>query len=74
MSKRLHLSTRYFCRILMKFGFSGQIFEKKSQISSFTKIRPMGAELFHADRRADMTKLIAAFRNFASASKNVCMF
>jgi hypothetical protein len=25
------------------------------------KIRPVGAELFHADRRIDMTKLIAAF-------------
>ena len=35
------------------------------------KIRPMGAELFHADGRTDgqtdMTKLIVAFRNFAEA-------
>jgi len=35
------------------------------------KIRPVGAELFHADgrtdRRSDMTKLIVAFRNFANA-------
>ena len=32
------------------------------------KIRPIGAELFHAeDRRTDMTKLIAAFHNFANA-------
>jgi len=30
---------------------SGQIFEKYS--SSFTKIRPVGAKLFHADGRAD---------------------
>ena len=41
------------------------------------KIRPVGAELFHADRRTDgqtdMTKLIVAFRNFANASKNVCL-
>ena len=30
---------------------------------------PMGAELFHADRReTDTTKLIVAFRNFAKAS------
>jgi hypothetical protein len=35
------------------------------------KIRPVGAELFHADRRTDMTKLIVAFRNFANAPKNV---
>ena len=28
------------------------------------KILPMTAELFHADRRTDVTKLIVAFRNF----------
>ena len=37
------------------------------------KIRPLGAELFHADghrdRRTDMAKLIATFRNFANAPK-----
>ena len=43
------------------------------------KIRPVGAELFHADRRTegvdgqtDMTKLVA-FHNFANAPKN-CRF
>jgi hypothetical protein len=35
------------------------------------KIRPVGAELFHADGRTDMTKLIVAFRNFANSPKNV---
>ena len=49
----------------MKFEFTRQIFEK-SQISSFIKIRPVGAELFHADRQTDM-KLIVAFRNIANA-------
>ena len=44
-------------------------FSKKSQISGFIKIRPVGAELFHADRQTDMTKLIVAFRNFANAPK-----
>jgi hypothetical protein len=34
------------------------------------KIRPVGAELAHADRRTDMTKLTVAFRNFASAPNN----
>jgi hypothetical protein len=34
------------------------------------KIRPVGAELFHVDRRTDKTKLIVAFRNFTKASKN----
>jgi hypothetical protein len=33
------------------------------------KIRPVGAELFHADRRTDMTKLMVVFRNFAKAPK-----
>ena len=31
------------------------------------KIRPVGAELIHADRRTDMIKLIVVFRNFAKA-------
>jgi hypothetical protein len=40
------------------------------------KIRPMGAELFHADRqRIDMTKLIVvAFRNFANTPTIVSRF
>jgi len=33
------------------------------------KIRPVGAELFHADRRTDMIQLIVAFRYFSNASK-----
>jgi hypothetical protein len=33
------------------------------------KIRPVGAELFHADERTDTTKLIVAFRNFVKAPK-----
>jgi len=31
------------------------------------KIRTMGDELFHADRQTDVTKLVVAFRNFATA-------
>jgi len=31
------------------------------------KIRPMGAEMFHADGRTYMTKLIVDFRNFENA-------
>jgi hypothetical protein len=34
------------------------------------KIHPVGAELFHRDRRTDKTKLVGAFRNFANAPKN----
>jgi hypothetical protein len=63
-------STRYSCQILMKLEFSRQIFEKNFQIWNFMKIRPVGAELFHADGQTDMTKLIVAFRYFANAPKN----
>jgi hypothetical protein len=42
--------------------------KKKTQISSFINIRPVGALLFHADGQTDM-KLIVAFRNFANAPK-----
>jgi len=33
------------------------------------KIRPVTAELFHADGRTDMTKPTVARRNFANVSK-----
>jgi hypothetical protein len=36
-------------------------------MSIFMKIRPVGVELFCADRRTDMTKLTVAFRNLANA-------
>jgi hypothetical protein len=45
-------SIRYSCRILIKLEFSGHIF-KKAQIKFFTKIRQVGAELFHADGQTD---------------------
>ena len=39
------------------------------------KIRPVGTELFHTDRRidgcTDITKLEVAFRNFANAPKKI---
>jgi hypothetical protein len=37
------------------------------------KIRPEGAELFHADGRTDMTKLTVAVQNIANALKK-CLF
>jgi len=33
------------------------------------KIRPVGAELFHADGQTDMAELTVAFHSFASAPK-----
>jgi hypothetical protein len=53
----------------MKFGFSRQIFEN-TQISNLIKIHPLGAELFRADRRTDMTNLIADFGKCAKARTN----
>jgi hypothetical protein len=47
-------------------------FSTNTQISNFMKIRPMGGESFHSDRRTDMTKLRVAFRNFANAPKSKC--
>jgi hypothetical protein len=44
---------------------------------NFMIIRPVGAELFHADGRTYMTymtKLVVAFRNFANAPKNLPPF
>jgi hypothetical protein len=34
------------------------------------KIRPVGAEMFHAGGRTDMMKLIVVTRNLANAPKN----
>jgi len=34
------------------------------------KILPVGAELFHADGRTDLTKLIVTFRSSSKTSKN----
>ena len=35
------------------------------------KIRPVGAESFHADGQTEMTKLIVTFRNFVSMPKKL---
>jgi len=64
----LHESTCYSCLILMKLYLLDGV-SKNTQIIDFTKIRPVGADLSHADKRTDMTKLIVAFRNCANAPK-----
>ena len=53
----------------MEVEFSDR-FSKNTQISNFTKIHPVGAELFHADGQTDITTLMVAFRNFVNAPKN----
>jgi hypothetical protein len=73
MSKRLDVKYPLFLSIFIETFTFFDIFSKKKKapIPSFVKIRSVGAELFHADRQADMTKLIVAFRKFANAPKNV---
>jgi len=45
-------------------------FRNSLLIPNFMKIRPAGAELFHADRWTDITMLTVAFQSFAKTSKN----
>ena len=70
MSKRLHVEYSLLLTGFNENWIFSRDFRKKVQISSFIKIRLVGPELFHADRRTDMTKLIVAFRNFAKAPKD----
>jgi hypothetical protein len=51
-------------------NFLDRFSKKNIQISDLMKIRPVGAELFRADRRTDMTKIIVAFLNDASTPKD----
>jgi hypothetical protein len=51
--------------ILVRFKWNR--FSKNTEIRNFMKIRPVGAELFHAVRQTGMTKLITTFRIFAKA-------
>ena len=65
-----HRSARTVSVILVRFSHNLNFldrFSKNNQISNFTKIRPVGAEVFHADGRTDMTQLTAIFRNSTNA-------
>jgi hypothetical protein len=52
----------------LNFSFVDRL-AKNTQMAISMKIRPVETELFHADRRTDMTKPIVTFRNFANAPK-----
>ena len=73
----LHVSNRYACQILMKLSFLASV-PKYAQTYNCTIIRPVGADLFHADGQADiqtdMTKVIAAFNSFGNAPKIAAVF
>ena len=53
----------------MKFEFFSTVL-KNTQIQNFMKIRPLGAELFHADGQTNMKKPTVIFHNFAKAPKD----
>jgi len=53
--------------MLVNLEFCGQIFWNMLKVSNFIKINPVGAELFHAHRRTNMTNLLVVLRNFAKA-------
>ena len=71
MSSGLHV--RYLL-LLSDFNgtwvYSNFFSPKNTQIWNFMKIRPVGSQLFHANGRTNMMKLIAAFRNFTNALQN----
>ena len=50
-------------------------FSEKAKIPDFMKIRPMGTQMFYADRQSDgrtnITKMIVTFCNFVNAPQNV---
>jgi hypothetical protein len=66
-------SIHYSCTIIGILEFSGQ-FSKNTPISDFMKICPVGKELFHVDRRTDMTKMLVAFCNFATCLQTYKIF
>jgi hypothetical protein len=55
-------STRYSCMIIMKHEFSRQIYLK---YSNFMKIRPVEADLFHADRYDEANSRFSQFSESA---------
>jgi hypothetical protein len=61
------------CQIAIKIEFSRWVFSKNTQVSIIMQIHPVGAELFHAggraDRQAEMTNQMIAFRSFANTTK-----
>jgi hypothetical protein len=64
-------STRYYFPILRKLQFLDKFEKKYKKSANSMKIRRVGAEIFYAGGRTDMTKLIFAFRNFANKPKMV---
>jgi hypothetical protein len=66
MSKRLYVKYPLFLSDFSETWIFSTDFRKRSQISSFIKIRP---EFLLADGRTADLKLLVTFRNFANAPK-----
>ena len=49
----LHVKYPVFLSDLNETWIFSKVFSKNTQISNFMKIRPVGAELFHADVQKD---------------------
>jgi hypothetical protein len=60
----------FFTDFNQQVKFLGTV-SKNPQISNFKKIRPVGSELFNADRRANTTKLRVTFRNSADEPTSI---
>jgi len=74
MHSGLHVKYPLFLPDFNETWIFSTVFSKNPQIWNFMKTRLVGATLFHADRRTDMTKLIVAFHNFANAPKRTVVY
>jgi hypothetical protein len=63
----LHVKYPSFLSDFNKTWIFSTVFSKNKQIANVMKIRQLGAQLFHAHWRTDMTKLTDVYRNFANA-------
>jgi len=72
--RRLHVQCAVILVIFQWNLISLDRLSQNLQLSDFLKIRPVGVELFHADRRTYMAKLVVAFRSSAVLRKGPKMF
>jgi len=73
MLSQMYIGPHVMCPLFLSYSTETCIFStgfrKNTYIPNFIKIRPVGAELFHADGQTDVPKLIIAFRTFANTPK-----
>ena len=65
-------NVRYSRWILMNLEFFFDRFSKSSLLLLSMNIRPVGAELFHADGQTDMKPILFFSRNFAKRQYSIC--